>query len=171
MNQLLLAVVTVIATLAPVAARGWSWASAGGTVLVGVVGFVLNIRADRRASREEARAIRAEQRAQAAEDRAVREEQRAEAAEIRALGAERREREAHEWDRETREREQKDVRERSRVEAWVVAKKQAHGTAFFPVDVDAELDVARAARRLGLLTLKELGGNDGSVVAAHAQAK
>jgi hypothetical protein len=147
MERIVLLLVTVAAALTPLALTGWRWLSAVATVFVGAVGFVLSVRADRRAAREEARAIRAERRADEAEHR---------------------EREAHGWDREKRQQEQQELRARQRVEEWVAEQKKAHGGGFFPLAL-ADLDIARAAQAMGLVTLKEHRGNDGSVDLAMAR--
>jgi hypothetical protein len=147
MERTALLVVTIMSMLAPLIASGWAWLSAAATATVGIVGFVITLRA---------------------EGRAVVAERRADDAERRADDADRREREAHEWEREKRETEQAEAQERQRVYDWVRTTKAIHGTAFFTLDL-ANLDVARAAERLGLTVLKELRESDGSVAAAMCQ--
>lgn len=156
MDRLVLGLVTFGSLVVSWVAPGWSWITGIATVLVGVVGFYTTIRADGRAARQEARAVRAEERASRDEERALRAEQRAQE-------AERREREAHEWGREKRDAEAKQAREREAAASWVADKKREHGTSPFPIDLDNELDLARAAERLGLIRLKELRGDAGLV--------
>lgn len=167
MERSVLVLLTAAGALVPLVAAAWRGVSPLATLVVGAVGFVLSLRAERRAGRAEERALTAEARASREEERAIRAERRAEDAEERAEDAERREQEAHEWDRERREAEQARLRARKRVEQWVAEKKAIQGTAYFPV-ADSDLDLARAAAAAGLVDLKELRGGDGSVVDAMA---
>jgi hypothetical protein len=148
MERLVLVLVVVVCALAPSLATGWSWLSALTPVVVGAFAFFFNWKADRRADREQARALRAER--------------RAEDAERRAAEAELREREAHGWDRERVEREQEEVRARIRVEEWAARTKKLHGGGWFRLDLK-DLDLARAAEALGLVSLKPHRGNDGAI--------